>query len=320
MLNSPPSSLRSDLVVATQPLQPYLDDPRVQEIRLNPDGHLWVSRAGEGKSRTDTTLGAGEAEDFLRLVAAESRKKLNSENASVAGTLPHWDARVQGLLPPLVLRPTFTIRKRALEIFSLQDYVDKRVITPAERDALVQAVLDRQNILVGGGTFTGKTTFTNALLRVIAEQTDHRVYIAEDNRELQFAGNDVVFVLTDPDLKYDMQRAILDALRQSPDRIIIGELRDGTALDFMKGANTGHQGSVATLHANSTAGMLTRFCELIEERIYPAPRERVAEAINVCVHLTLDSKAPSGRRLSGLDTVRGYDAERKSWVLEPLVR
>lgn len=115
---------------------------------------------------------------------------------------------MQGLLPPLVVRPTFTIHKPASEIFSLQDYVDKQVITAAERDVLVQAVIDRQNILVGGGTFTGKTTFANALLAVVAEQTPHRVYIAEDTRELQFAGEDAVFVLTDPDLNYDMQRAV----------------------------------------------------------------------------------------------------------------
>jgi type IV secretion system protein VirB11 len=195
--------------------------------------------------------------------------------------------------------------------------VANSVITPEQRDALVRAVVGRQNILVGGGTFTGKTTFANALLRAIAEHTSHRLYIVEDTPELQCEAPNVVAVLTERD-KYEMRDAVVDALRARPDRIIVGEIRDGTALDVLKGWNTGHPGGLATIHANSTAGMLQRFCQLIEERIYPAPRDFVAEAINVCVHLTLDPKAPAGRRLSGLDAVRGYDAAKQRWLLEPL--
>jgi type IV secretion system protein TrbB len=315
-------TLRADptgaLATVTKSIRKYLDDELVLEVRLNPDGSIWIDRAGEGKSLTDTRIDdPRDAIAFLRYVATESRKTLTAENASLSGTLPHWNARVQGVIPPLVTSPAFTIRKRAGLIFSLDDYVSKGVLTAAQHDALIQAVLRRDNILVGGGTFTGKTTFANALLRVVAEQTSHRIYIAEDTRELQCAARDVIAVLTDPN-SYDTRRAVVDALRHSPDRIIVGELRDGTALELLKAWNTGHGGGIATLHANDTRGMLNRICQLVEERIFPAPRDYVAEAVHVCVHLTLDASSRAGRRLSGLDAVRGYDPSRGGWLLEPL--
>jgi P-type conjugative transfer ATPase TrbB len=309
----PSSALRT----VTRAIAEYLDDPRVLEIMLNPDGRVWIDRAGEGKSATTTVLDATEAVALLRYVATESGATLTRDTPTLAGTLPYWSARVQGWIPPVVSSPAFNIRKPSSVVFSLDDYVRKQILTGAQRDALIQAVLERKNILVGGGTFTGKTTFANALLRVIAEHTDDRLYIAEDTRELQCTAPNVINVLTVPG-KYAMRDAIIDALRARPDRIVVGELRDGTALDLLKGWGTGHPGGVATIHANDTGGMLNRFCQLIEERVFPAPRDFVAEAIDVCVHLTLDARAAAGRRLSGLDAVRGYDAAQQRWLLEPL--
>jgi len=286
------------LASVTRAIRSYLDEPRVIEIMLNSDGRVWVDRAGEGMSATDTTLTAPEAEALLRFVATESDATLTRDHPTLAGTLPHWGARVQGWIPPAVSNPAFNIRKPASLILRLEDYVEKGVITEAQRHALTRAVLQRKNILVGGGTGTGKTTFANALLAVIAEQTRDRLYIAEDNPELQCRAPNVLFVRTVRD-KYTTRDAVFDALRGRPDRIIVGELRDGTALDLLKAWNTGHPGGVATIHANDTGGMLQRFCQLVEEVIHPAPRDAVAEAVNVCVHLTLDVKAPAGRRLSG---------------------
>jgi type IV secretion system protein VirB11 len=253
----------------------------------------------------------------LRFVATESTATVTRDNPTLAGTLPHWDARVQGWMPPAVTKPAFAIRKPSPVIFSLDDYVSKAVITEGQRDALTRAVLERKNILVGGGTGTGKTTFANALLEVMATQTSHRLYIAEDRPELQCRAPNALFVRTVRD-KYTLQAAVYDALRGRPDRIIVGELRDWTALDLLKAWNTGHEGGLATIHANDTPGMLDRVCQLIEERVYPAPRRAVAEAIHVCVHLTLDLRGLAGRRLSGLDRVAGYDTSSQRWVLEPL--
>lgn len=308
-----PSSLRT----VTRAIRPYLDEPRVIEILLNPDGRVWVDRAGEGMSLTDTVMTPSEAEAFLRFVATESDATLTRDNPTLAGTLPHWDARVQGWMPPAVTKPAFAIRKPSPVVFSLEDYETQQIITPGQRALLCRSVLERKNILIGGGTGTGKTTFANALLAVIAERTQDRLYIAEDRPELQCDAPNVLFVRTVRG-KYETRDAIFDALRGRPDRIIVGELRDGTALELMKAWNTGHPGGIATIHANDTTGMLNRFCQLIEEQVYPAPRDFVAEAIDVCVHLTLDLRAPAGRRLSGLDRVRGYDAADQRWLLEPL--
>ena len=312
--NSPiPAALRT----VARSILPYLDEPRVIEIMLNPDGRVWVDRAGEGMTATDTVLSASEAEGFLRFVAAESGATLTREHPTLSGTLPHWHARVQGWMPPAVARPAFALRKPSGLIISLDDYVERQVITGAQRDALTRAVLGRKNVLVGGGTGSGKTTFANALLKCIADNTKDRLYIAEDTPELQCSAPNVLFVHTARG-KYDTRAAVFDALRGRPDRIIVGELRDSTALELMKAWNTGHPGGLATIHANDTRAMLNRFCQLIEEQVYPAPRDFVADAIDVCVHLTLDLESPAGRRISGLDAVKGYDAREQRWLLEPL--
>jgi P-type conjugative transfer ATPase TrbB len=279
---------------------------------------VWVDRAGEGMSCTDVVMQPAQAEAFLRFVATESGATLNREHPTLAGTLPHWSARVQGWMPPAVKAPSFSVRKRAGVIYSLDDYVSKGVITDRQRDALIGAVVARKNILVGGGAGTGKTTFANAILKAIAEHTRDRLYIAEDVPELQCAARNKIMVETVRG-KYDMRQAVFDALRARPDRIIVGELRDGTALELLKAWFTGHPGGIATIHANDAPGMLTRFCQLIEEDRKTADRDLVAEAIHVCVHLTLDVRSPAGRRLSGLEAVRGYDPSERRWLLEPLV-
>jgi len=310
-------SISGSLRTVTRPIAAFLDDPRVVEIMLNDDGAVWVDRAGEGMSRSEASMTPAQAEAFLRFVATESGATLNRDHPTLAGTLPHWGARVQGWMPPAVTAPTFALRKPSAVVFSLDDYVEKNVITEGQRDALVRAVLERKNILVGGGTGTGKTTFANAILKAIADHTRDRLYIAEDRPELQCQAPNKVKVLTVRG-KYDTRQAVFDALRGRPDRIIVGELRDSTALELLKAWNTGHPGGLATIHANDTRGMLNRFCQLIEEQVYPAPRDFVAEAIDVCVHLTLDLRAPAGRRLSGLDRVHGYNAAEQRWLLEPL--
>lgn len=309
--------ISSALRTVTRTIAAYLDDSSVLEILLNPDGRVWVDRAGEGMSLTGTTMAAAEAEALLRFVATESGTTLTRASATLAGTLPHWGARVQGWMPPAVRRPAFAIRKPSPLVFSLDDYVEKGVLTAVQRDALTRAVLDRKNILVGGGTGTGKTTFANALLRVIAERTADRLFIAEDRPELQCTAPNVLIVQTARG-SYETRDAIFDALRARPDRIVVGELRDGAALELLKAWNTGHPGGIATIHANDTCGMLRRFCQLIEETVYPAPRDLVAEAINVCVHLALDVRAPAGRRLTAIDAVHGYNAVERQWTLERL--
>src|SRR5579884_442266 len=307
----------SALESALAPIAALLDDERIVEVMGNADGIVWVDRLGEGLRRTTVTIAAAEVERMLRLVASEMRSELNAEQPSLSAKLPApWGARLQAAIPPIVDAPVFALRKPARLIFSLDDYVRARLLTPAERDALERAVLARDNILVGGGTGSGKTTLANALLKVIAQGTTDRVHIVEDTPELQCAAPNKVQVLVHPGV-HSWRDAIMAAMRFRPDRIVVGEVRDGSALELLKAWNTGHPGGLATVHANDTAAMLDRLCQLIEEIVNPAPRELIAQTVQVCVHICRDKSHPAGRRLSGLDRVCGLHPDGR-WRLERL--
>jgi type IV secretion system protein VirB11 len=227
---------------------------------------------------------------------------------------PPWSARLQASIPPIVDAPVFALRKPARVVFSLDDYVQRQILSPGQRDALVSAVHAHDNILIGGGTGSGKTTFANALLKVIAEETTDRVHIVEDTPELQCAAPNKVQVLVQPNV-HTWRDAVMAAMRFRPDRILVGEVRDGSALELLKAWNTGHPGGIATIHANDTRAMLDRICQLIEEVVFPAPRALVAQTIQVCAHIRRDKTHPAGRRLSGLDRVRAIRPDG-SWHLE----
>jgi P-type conjugative transfer ATPase TrbB len=294
---------QASLRTAVAPIVGYLDDEMIVEIMLNADGRVWVERAGEGMFEAKARMSPDDALRMLRLVATEMNTELSDRNPSLAGKLPIWGARVQASIPPVVEAPVFALRKPARLVFGLDDYVARGILTGGEADALRAAVHDRLNILVGGGTGSGKTTFANALLREVAETSD-RIYLVEDNSELQCAAPNKVQVLVQPPT-YTWNRAIMDAMRFRPDRIIVGEIRDGSGLEMLKAWNTGHPGGIATVHANDTRAMLDRVCQLIEEVVPTAPRALVAQTINVCVHLRRDPSHPAGRSLTGLDRVVG---------------
>jgi type IV secretion system protein VirB11 len=303
------------LRTAVGPLLPYLDDERVVEIMLNADGRVWIERAGVGMSEATSGMRPDDALRMLRVVATEMGVELSDRNPSLAGKLPIWGARVQASIPPVVEAPVFALRKPARLVFGLDDYVARGVLTGLEANALRAAVRDRLNILVGGGTGSGKTTFANALLREVAATSD-RVYLVEDNPELQCTSPNKIQVLVQPPI-YTWNRAIVDAMRFRPDRIVVGEIRDGSALEMLKAWNTGHPGGIATVHANDTRAMLDRVCQLIEEVVPVAPRALVAQTMNICVHLRRDPLHPAGRSITGIDEVVGLD-DRGGWALASL--
>jgi type IV secretion system protein VirB11 len=219
-------------------------------------------------------------------------------------------------VPPIVDAPTFALRKPPTRVFSLEDYLRAQIVTESQRDALVDSVRAHDNVLVGGGTGSGKTTLANALLKVISEFGTDRIYLIEDTPELQCEAPNKVQILVQPKV-HTWRDAVMAALRYRPDRIVVGEVRDGSALDLIKAWNTGHPGGLATVHANDTRTMLDRFCQLIEEMIFPAPRALVAQTIDLCVHIRRDRTHPAGRRVSGIDRVVGL-ADGGQWQLEPV--
>lgn len=303
------------LRLAMAPIIAFLEDDRVIEIALNADGAIWVERIGERMSRSDARMSNADALRMLLLVAHTMGTEISSAKPSLAALIPGWETRLQAMIPPVVSAPIFTIRKPPKQVFTLENYVERGIVSAAQGDVIRRAVADRANILVGGSTGSGKTTLTNAILHEIAKQTDDRLYIVEDMRELQCsAPNKLQIFVQEP--VYGWQRAIMDALRSRPDRIIVGEVRGGAAaLELVKAWNTGHPGGLATIHANNTRAMLDRICQLLEEVIPNPPRLFLAETVNVCIHIALDRAHPAGRRLSGLDRVRGLHPDGR-WDLE----
>lgn len=291
----------------------WLEDPAVIEVMLNPDGRLWVDRLGLGIANTGAVLSAADGERIIRLVAHHVGAEVHSGAPRVSAELPGTGERFEGLLPPVVAAPSFAIRKPAGAVFTLADYVAAGIMSAASADALAAAVAARANILVAGGTSTGKTTLTNALLAEVARSGD-RVVLIEDTRELQCAAPNLVALRT-KDGVASLSDLVRSALRLRPDRIPIGEVRGAEALDLLKAWGTGHPGGVGTIHAGSALGTLRRLEQLIQESVVTVPRALIAETINVIAVLVRDG---TGRRLAELVRVEGLDAAG-NYRLIPLV-
>ena len=292
----------------------WLADREVIEIMLNPDGRLWVDRLGQGIEDSGETLSAADGERIIRLVAHHVGAEVHGSAPRVSAELPEGGERFEGLLPPVVAAPTFAIRKPAIAVFTLGDYVNSGIMSADAADILRCGVRDRLNILVAGGTGTGKTTLTNALLAEIAGSRD-RIVLIEDTRELQCAAPNLVAMRT-KDGVASLSDLVRSSLRLRPDRIPIGEVRGAEALDLLKAWGTGHPGGVGTIHAGSALGALRRMEQLIQEAVITVPRALLAETINLVAVLVRDG---TGRRLAELARIDGFDRLNLEYRLTPLI-
>ncbi|WP_373696591.1 P-type conjugative transfer ATPase TrbB [Variovorax sp. EBFNA2] len=281
-----------------------LADPEVAEVLLNPDGSLWVDRLGTGLEPTGAMLTPPMAERVIRLVAAHVRAEVHAGAPILQAELPETGERFHGVLPPVVRAPSFAIRKRALRLMTLAQYVADGILTEAQAAFLRQAVHARLNIVVAGGTSTGKTTLANALLDEIA-QTRERVLILEDTVELQCRCDDHVSMRTEPGVS-TMADLVRTTLRLRPDRIVVGEVRGAEALDLLKAWGTGHPGGIATVHAGSAHGALTRLEQLVQEVSVTVPRALIAETVHVIVFIAGRGR---GRRVREIARVMGCDSQ-----------
>ncbi|MBN8942704.1 MAG: P-type conjugative transfer ATPase TrbB [Bradyrhizobium sp.] len=278
----------------------FLEDPSIVEVMLNPDGRLWIDRLSSGLEDTGRKLPAADGERIVRLVAHHVGAEVHAGAPRVSAELPETGERFEGLLPPVVAAPAFAIRKPAVAVFTLDDYVAAGIMSTAQAETLREGVAARANILVAGGTSTGKTTLTNALLAEVAK-TDDRVVIIEDTRELQCAAPNLVAMRT-KDGVASLSDLVRSSLRLRPDRIPIGEVRGAEALELLKAWGTGHPGGVGTIHAGSAIGALRRMEQLIQEAVVTVPRALIAETIDIVAVL---SGRGSARRLSELARVKG---------------
>lgn len=290
-----------------------LVDPLTIELMLNPDGVLWQERLGEDMcpiGRMETH----RVEALFRVVASYLHKTITWDRPQLDGEFPLDGSRFSGALPPVVTGPTFAIRKKASKVMTLDEYVASGVMTQEQRDVLVQSVLEHRNILVIGGTSSGKTTLTNALIdAMVSGSPSERIIIIEDTGEIQCLARNVVFFHTTETVS--MTLLLKQSLRMRPNRICVGEVRDHAALDLMDAWNTGHEGGIATLHANSALLGLSRLRGLVSRNEF-APKD-IEEVIGEAVHrVVFIERTPQGRRVKEILRVNGYSRRTQQYEIK----
>ncbi|MCL2010846.1 MAG: P-type conjugative transfer ATPase TrbB [Synergistaceae bacterium] len=284
-----------------------LENPDVLEICVNSDGLIWIEEKGKRLYDTGGRITPENLTAALGTIAAMSGMELNEASPVLEGRLPLDGSRVEGAIPPATPDgPSMSIRKHASAIFPLSQYVSEGRIPEEAAEYLREAIRDAKNILVAGGTSSGKTTFVNALIRELLEiAPNDRLIVIEDTKELQCATtNKQNFVATEG---VSMRKLLKTAMRYRPDRIIIGEVRGGEALDLLKSWNTGHPGGLATVHANNAAAALLRLEQLISEVSVTPMRALIAEAINVVAYMKEFGRL--GRQVTEIICVTGFGEE-----------
>lgn len=290
-----------------------LRDPDVIEIMVNPDQTLWIEKLGQDMA-LHGKLAPAQSRLIISLVASALETTVTAARPIVEGELPLDGSRFEGLMPPIVSGPSFTIRKRASRVFTLDDYVASGILPPSASVILAQAIESRRNILVVGGTGSGKTTLVNAIIDGISRTCPNdRLIIIEDTAELQSSSDNTVFMRCSDGVP--IQRLVKVSMRYRPTRILVGEVRDGSALDLLKAWNTGHPGGVATVHAGSAAAGLLRLEQLIAEATPVPTPALIAEAVDMICFI---ERAPGGRRVSDIVTVKGFDPVTRTYDLEHL--
>lgn len=273
-----------------------LEDPSVVEILLNPDGRIWAERLGEGMKAIGE-MSTPNAASLLGTVAASLDTAVTRDRPIVEGELLLDGSRFEGMLPPVVSGPTFAIRKRASAVIPLAQYVADGEMAAWQAEVIEDAVAARRNILVVGGTGSGKTTLVNGILDEVARrQPGERLAIIEDTAEIQTSAANVVAMRTS--LEVGMVELLKATMRLRPDRIIVGEVRGAEALTLLKAWNTGHPGGVGTVHASGAAEALTRLEHLVGEAgVIAGVRPLIGQAVDLVVAMERTAK---GRRLSEL--------------------
>ncbi|MDH0117105.1 P-type conjugative transfer ATPase TrbB [Rhizobium pusense] len=278
-----------------------LDDATVVEIMLNPDGRLFIERLGHGVAEAGVMTPAA-AEVVIGSVAHALQSEADDERPIISGELPIGGHRFEGLLPPIVSGPAFTIRRRASRLIPLSDYVSSKVMTEAQASAIRSAIDARMNIVISGGTGSGKTTLANAIIaEIVLSAPNDRMVILEDTAEIQCAAENAVCLHTSDTI--DMARLLKSTMRLRPDRIIVGEVRDGAALTLLKAWNTGHPGGVTTIHSNTAMSALRRLEQLTAEVSQQPMQEVIGEAVDLVVSIERTGK---GRRVREVIHIEGY--------------
>ncbi|WP_434716391.1 P-type conjugative transfer ATPase TrbB [Paraburkholderia sp. A3RO-2L] len=291
------------------------NDPLTQELNINPDSSIWWRRAGQAKVKLPIVLKPQQVASLIRVVASFVGTTVSAQDPVLECEFPLDGSRFSGMLPPVVARPLVSLRKKAGVLMSLTDYVRANVMTFEQAEAIRVGVREHKNILVAGGTASGKTTLLNAVMKAIEEETPNdRVVILQDTEELQCAIDEVVFMRTsDFTSMLDLLKA---TLRHTPDRICVGEVRDGAAFTLLKAWNTGHSGGLGTLHSDGRPeDALARLDVLVQEASTLPQRALIGDAVHMVINI---EKFGFGRKVTAVSRIHGYDSGRDRFNVEKL--
>lgn len=287
-------------------------DPDVLEIMLNPDGKIWIEKYGKDQECVGE-LPIAQSKVLLSLVASALDLVVDAQHPVVEGSFPLDGSRFEGTFPPIVgPGASFSMRKKASKIITLQEYLASGAITEEVISILDAAILERKNIVVVGGTSSGKTTFCNGVIHRLDELCPgDRLLILEDTAELQSSARNAVFFLTSDLAKIGMRQLTKVCMRYAPKRILVGEVRDSAALELLKLWNTGHPGGIGTFHADSAFEALERLEELVEEAGVGPKQKLIGRAVDLIIYMT---KTPQNTRIvSEILQVNRFDIKEQRY-------
>ena len=308
-----------------KPIEDLLVDPAVTEVMVNEGGRrVFVEREGIIEGVTGRTLEARNLTVAIKNIARACGDEISDMQPLLDARLEDG-SRVAAMFPPCAVGgPVLTIRKFTRR-YSLSDLISVGAVSDETADHLISAVSDQQNILISGGTGTGKTTLLNALAAHIPD--DDRIVVIEETAEIHLPKPNVLRLEArraqaplgqeaplPPVTIADLLRA---ALRHRPDRILVGEVRGAEAFDLLQALNTGHLGSMSTIHANSAEQALTRLAHCVLTANVGLPHRSIREAIALAIHLVVHIGRVAGRRrVTGVTAIRGYNGEEDRFVVE----
>ena len=305
-----------------------LADPNVIEIMLNEDGTLWKEEFGKPMEKIGT-ISEPNAKALLGTIASYLDTTITIQNPIIECELPIDGSRFEGLLAPIVNLPSFTIRKKASKVFTLDEYEEQGVFDSldydysktdnfipdnlSKKEIIKYAVKNKKNILLVGSTGSGKTTLANAIIHEISTiSPNDRLVIIEDTAEIQCSSPNKM-ILKSNNL-VSLERLLEVTLRLRPDRILVGEVRYGSAaLALLKAWNTGHPGGAATIHADSAYLGLRRLESIISEVTANPQPDLIAEAVDLVIFIT---KTKQGRVVPEIIEVRGYDSLKQEFKIK----
>lgn len=291
------------------PIFPYLDDGITEDILVNPDGKVWVNQKGKGEYCTDIMLPADKRHDFISIIADQTKKRINKQEPVLTAVIPEWGYRIEAHIPPAVEEAAFAIRIGSKVAMSLDDYVEKGIMSDKYCSFIREMIKEKKNILVVGGTGSGKTTLTNAILNEFKNSSE-RFVILEDTRELNCpAPNKYNLCSTD---HTSLKKLFESTLRLFPNRIIIGEIRKGDiAYDFLNASISGHPGCISTLHADGPMDALYRLQLMLLQVIKQPQPDFIARAVDVVIFI---ERIGLSRKVSTIGICRKhhYDSNNNS--------